>query len=149
MARKPRTERLTKNENAQAAWPLCHVEKSRRAAYCGETPCKDCRELAAEVMSEYRRHPGGEGEEGNQAMTGNPKDGGPAFPAASFPLSGMTLLQWYAGQALAGMMGGSPHLLSVFEDAEKTRRLSSVEAVARLAFDQAAAMIAEWEKRRG
>ena len=35
-----------------------------------------------------------------------PNDGGPAFPRAgdqvNLPVKGMTLRQWYAGQALAG-----------------------------------------------
>lgn len=32
------------------------------------------------------------------------KDGGPAFPTDT--LDGMTLRDWFAGQALAGMMAG-------------------------------------------
>lgn len=34
-----------------------------------------------------------------------PKDGGPAFPMASVPpQQGMTLRDWFAGQALAGLL---------------------------------------------
>ena len=67
----------------------------------------------------------------------NPRDGGPAFPAAGFPLSGMTLLQWYAGQALAGMLSNSSVIPT-----------GGNKAIATAAFDQAAAMIAEGEKRK-
>jgi hypothetical protein len=48
------------------------------------------------------------------------KDGGPAFPRAGFwsdggpcatdtqPQGGMSLRDWFAGQALAGLLAGSP-----------------------------------------
>lgn len=32
------------------------------------------------------------------------KDGGPAFPSTLQPTSGMTLRDWFAGQALAGLV---------------------------------------------
>jgi hypothetical protein len=46
-------------------------------------------------------------------MSTTPKDGGPAFPNAGvvyndttvYPRQGMTLRDWFAGQALAGMIG--------------------------------------------
>ena len=40
-------------------------------------------------------------------MSTKPKDGGPAFPCADFKMdvlqTGMTLRDWFAGQALAGL----------------------------------------------
>jgi hypothetical protein len=38
-------------------------------------------------------------------MANEPKDGGPAFPKSDnhWPESGMSLRDWFAGQALAGM----------------------------------------------
>ena len=43
---------------------------------------------------------------------GNPNDGGPAFPHETYngipvPGSGMTLRDWFAGQALAGFLARS------------------------------------------
>ena len=43
-------------------------------------------------------------------MNGAPKDGGPAFPMASDVSGhqpGMTLRDWFAGQALAGLLAGN------------------------------------------
>lgn len=46
----------------------------------------------------------------------NPYDGGQAFPRAgysgSIPTEGMTLRDWFAGQALAGMMA-NPHIREI------------------------------------
>lgn len=48
-------------------------------------------------------------------MSAQPNDGGPAFPSdlmltkgvvASKPYGGMSLRDWFAGQALAGMLAG-------------------------------------------
>ena len=60
------------------------------------------------------------------------QDGGPAFPiigegTAKPRRSGMTLRQWYAGQALAGLVGTRP---------DENRHV-----IARLALRQADAMI--------
>ena len=50
-------------------------------------------------------------------MTNTKDDGGPAFPSdmlighavkASKPFSGMSLRDWFAGQAIAGMMSKEP-----------------------------------------
>ncbi len=45
-------------------------------------------------------------------------DGGPAFPTGAFPITpGMTLRDWFAGQALAGMLAdnrvGTPQQFAV------------------------------------
>jgi hypothetical protein len=43
-------------------------------------------------------------------VSGAPNDGGPAFPVVwqDVPHGGMTLRDWFAGQALAGMLAGNP-----------------------------------------
>lgn len=67
--------------------------------------------------------------------------GGPAFPAEMlterFP--GMTLLDYFAGQALAGMSANSEMLDNVTQ--------TSTAAIARWSYDIAAAMLAERTKR--
>ena len=65
-------------------------------------------------------------------------DGGPAFPTEQsvFPqgMQGMSLRKWFAGQALAGLVGHSEH------------RLMSAHALAQRAYQLADAMIAEGNK---
>jgi len=63
-----------------------------------------------------------------------PKDGGPAFPERH-GLSGMTLRQWYAGQAASGLMAGM-----------KPGDPSTPQDVAMAAFLVSDALIAEDEK---
>ena len=48
-------------------------------------------------------------------MTGKINDGGPAFPSNASdawggPTEGMTLRDWFAGQALAGLCAGMPKM---------------------------------------
>lgn len=52
-------------------------------------------------------------------------------------MQGMSLLDWFAGQALAGLMA-----IGVFVEVE------SEETLARMAYDQSEAMIIERKKRR-
>ena len=67
-------------------------------------------------------------------------DGGQAFPASltltgegrlEFPLSGMTLRQWYAGMAMSGLLATNEYY-----------RSEEFKTVAKMAFAQADAMIA-------
>ena len=61
------------------------------------------------------------------------KDGGPAFPTAE--LDGMTLRDWFAGQALAGILA-CPVVV----------KLGREESVTRVAYKIADAVLAEREK---
>lgn len=72
------------------------------------------------------------------------KDGGPAFPETSYyddkpigMVSGMSLRDWFAGQALAGLLAmcAGPHI-----------NTADVKETAAYAYDHADAMIAEREK---
>lgn len=51
------------------------------------------------------------------------KDGGPAFPQIGrmFPVSGMSLRDWFAGMALQGIIAGSAH--PIFSDDGKNEGL--------------------------
>lgn len=76
-----------------------------------------------------------------------PNDGGPAFPGPSdyrqdgSPVwggaTGMTLRDWFAGQALAGLLASQIHGMT---------NVPSKGPFARLAFDAADAMLAEKSK---
>lgn len=71
-----------------------------------------------------------------------PKDGGPAFPVDSSGISGMSLRDWFAGQALAGIMANP--------DISSNLRLSGSEfrlMVVRAAFDTADVALAERAKK--
>lgn len=63
-------------------------------------------------------------------------NGGPAYPVPDDGSEGMTLLDWFAGQALVGLM------TSQHTDANATE-----EAFAGDAYAQAAAMVAEKRRR--
>ena len=72
-----------------------------------------------------------------------PSDGGPAFPTDFHPSNdpeglfrGMCLLDWFAGQALIGVL------------ASDTRQEIKNADAAAWSYDQAEAMLAEREKRR-
>lgn len=67
-----------------------------------------------------------------------PNDGGPAFPytdAKGFVSDGMSLRDWFAGQALASMDTDGWTLIGM-------------QSIAQRAYDLADAMIAEREKER-
>ncbi len=63
-------------------------------------------------------------------------DGGPAFPLPDYTRSGMTLQDWFAGEALQGLV------------ANGNVRLERLPVVARVAYEYADAMIAERNKRK-
>ena len=77
-------------------------------------------------------------------MTQTPKDGGPAFPLLDSRIGwnanleqlerGLTLRDWFAGQALAGLLA--------------TNRAGAARDFAETAFRQADAMLAERERRQ-
>lgn len=74
------------------------------------------------------------------------KNGGPAFPGGSFPEhpqqpNGMTLRDWFAGQALTGMLAHGTRYRPRPGDPENWH-----EAIAKEAFEIADAMLAEREK---
>lgn len=80
--------------------------------------------------------------------------GSPAFPfelSSCGPHTGMTLLDWFAGKALAGMLaanteeGGGP-LIAGWKHPDRTTGPSLAECYAKESYAFAAAMIAE--KRR-
>lgn len=65
-----------------------------------------------------------------------PYDGGPAFPVpASFFTEGMSLRDWFAAQAMAGMLA--------FPGAVNDSRSKSATTCARAAYNYADAMMAE------
>lgn len=70
-------------------------------------------------------------------MSGEVKDGGPAFPRSGVPAEGMTLRDWFAGQALAGLCANM--------DQERFVEMS-VDHMADLATRYADAMIAARSK---
>lgn len=78
-----------------------------------------------------------------------PNDGGPAFPCHMQQhhdgLAGMTLLDYFAGQALAGIMANADFLVSARENG-KGASLDIV--IASNAYDMAAAMLAAREARK-
>ena len=77
------------------------------------------------------------------------KTGGPAFPLhdeRNYLCEGMTLLDWYAGQALASCTSDSARLVSATHFAAQDG-ISSQAAIAQMAFDIADAMLAERKKR--
>ncbi|MEQ8504624.1 MAG: hypothetical protein RIB80_04810 [Rhodospirillales bacterium] len=54
-------------------------------------------------------------------MSDGKKDGGPAFPISTidgFTNQGMTLRQWYAGQALVGLLANTTYDLSIESNVE-------------------------------
>ena len=68
-------------------------------------------------------------------MSDKPNDGGPAFPSDRFSELGMSLRDYLAGQALAGMLACS-------------QTTGSKKDIAYDAYSQADAMLAEREKER-
>jgi len=85
-----------------------------------------------------------------------PNDGGPAFPQHKFEAypggsgagnwvntGGMTLRDWFAGQALAGMLGCTRE----FKEVEAASRGEKAKERALLAYYQADAMIAAREAK--
>jgi hypothetical protein len=73
-------------------------------------------------------------------MTDNP----PAFPNASDYLDnsyGMTLRDWFAGQALAGIMANA-HMIEALRSAAKVRGLDNHDAFGIAAMQMADAMLA-------
>lgn len=85
-------------------------------------------------------------------MSDTPKDGGSAFPAKTpdshpgFRHGGMSLRDWFAGQALL-MVGTLVGAESITHVAAK-RSLTIGETVAGMAYDVADAMLAERAKAR-
>lgn len=72
-------------------------------------------------------------------------DGGPAFPAATDNRSGMSLRDWFAGQALAG-------LAAVFADYDYVKTaaengMTVPEFTAKRVYEYADAMLAERERK--
>lgn len=80
------------------------------------------------------------------------KDGGPAFPTEAFqreghrdykpPKSGMSLRDWFAGQAMAALVANAFRRM---EGLEKGQTLA--EYIAKKAYGAADAMLAERERR--
>jgi len=68
-------------------------------------------------------------------MSDQHDDGGPAYPTLSTCRLGMTLLDWFAGQTVAGL------------NACESNAAESHHALAQMAYDQAEAMIAEKRRR--
>nr|DAH75522.1 MAG TPA: hypothetical protein [Caudoviricetes sp.] len=79
------------------------------------------------------------------------KDGGPAFPSAGDELYnrefGMTLRDWFAGQALAGLLSDDGTILRMRSAAEADGQ-DLAKWMASGAFELATAMIAEREERQ-
>lgn len=77
-------------------------------------------------------------------------NGGPAFPTTKplegwgDPNQGMTLRDYFAGQALAGMMAGEFHVYAA--DLAKDRGHSSTAVIAASAYEFADAMLKERAK---
>ena len=80
----------------------------------------------------------------------NEKTGGPAFPRKNGLewQDGMTLHQYYAGQALVGLLANSNNAVikTTAEEAVELGETTSEETFARLAHAYADAMIAEGRK---
>jgi len=87
------------------------------------------------------------------------KDGGPAFPyvqmseATGQPINGcfnggMTLRDWFAGQALVGILANERMCENATDEAERTRT-DIAKAYAIVAHSMADAMLAEREKGGG
>ena len=84
-------------------------------------------------------------------------DGGPAFPQQlsvgqrerggneAFGNGGMTLRDWFAGQALAGCTANTVLMRGIVEQFGEAK---TAEAVATLVYHHANAMLAEREKRQ-
>ena len=91
----------------------------------------------------------------------NPQDGGPAFPTPVYVLDctgmspeeakraaevlhaqprGMTLRQWYGGQAMKGLLA-NVKVTEVIDRVKEGRSLSDSQVIAQMAFDAADAMI--------
>jgi hypothetical protein len=67
-----------------------------------------------------------------------PNDGGPAFPSDRFGELGMSLRDWFAGQALAGIMANAKLVMVLAE---------SKQDPASCAFEMAEFMMEERSKR--
>lgn len=76
-------------------------------------------------------------------------DGGPAYPGTEtdghyYPAPGMTLRDWFAGQALAGLIDGASKAIS---ELAKDTDVDAKALTACMAFSLADAMIAEKRRR--
>jgi hypothetical protein len=82
-------------------------------------------------------------------------DGGPAFPVVGVPDAcdspGMSLRDWFAGQALAGFLSqfASEDAYVAMGRLAKQDGVSIKDATAAVAFEHAEAMMAERERRYG
>lgn len=79
-------------------------------------------------------------------MTEHPKDGGPAFPITagnSVYAQGMSLRDWFAGQALAGMAGTTTR--AMYDEGYSVAEVKA--ALVRQAYGIADAMISAREVR--
>ena len=80
-------------------------------------------------------------------MTTQPNDGGPAFPRADDVANsnaGMSLRDWFAGQAMAGSHGENPNLPGDLADTtEWPKPIALSRRRARWAYLQADAMLEE------
>ncbi len=73
-------------------------------------------------------------------------DPGYAFPFTSDAINlGMTLRDYFAGQALAGFVGNEAVLIALRDEAE-SRGMKAKEAVAAACYETADSMIAERDK---
>ena len=75
--------------------------------------------------------------------------GGPAFPeslSTEGPYGGMTLRDWFAGQALAGMTGAGPEFMNALCKRATERGISEEELGAKMAYVLADHMLAERSK---
>ena len=85
-------------------------------------------------------------------MSDQPKDGGPAFPQSGgqhyTSAKGMTLRQYYAGQALVGLLAvdDSTPCVSQTPEGIEAERAEYVRSQAHIAACYADALIAELEK---
>lgn len=79
-----------------------------------------------------------------------PKDGGPAFPvleseAWGEPTRGMSLRDWFAGQAIQGLMANNDFLLRVDQELPN---MSTREAIACYAYGVADCALAAREEKQ-
>lgn len=77
-------------------------------------------------------------------------NGGPAFPSPGYSddgeRRGMSLRDWFAGQAMAGICGGTNEAAFAIKHVAAKHGLNATDIIAKSAYEHADAMLAERER---